>query len=228
MLLHHRGLPRGTPRNRGARLALHLHHAVIALLVVAVAVASASAAEAQVAPPAVHPSGNPAPAPASTPAPTCHCLPAGTAVDIEITETLVSNERKAGDAFALRLARPIMLEGVEVVPAGTTGVGEVIHAAPARASGKAGELILAARYLDWHGVRIPLRATRLGGAGNDRSGVVAGATIAIGVFALFIHGGQMQIPTGTPAQAKLAQALPLSTIPSTGPSPDGLTPTIKE
>lgn len=222
MFFRYRGLPHGMARSLAARLATRRYHAAVALLTLA------SAAQAQVAPPAdqASESSAPASAPASSPAPACRCVPAGTVVAIEITESLVSDERKAGDSFAFRLARPILFEGSELVPAGTLGVGEVIHAAPARASGKAGELILAARYLDWGGRRIPLRGTRLGGAGNDRSGVVAGATIAIGVFALFIHGGQMQIPAGTPAHAKLAQALTADPTPSTGPSPDGLAPTI--
>lgn len=139
----------------------------------------------------------------------CRCIPAGTIVALEITESLVSDERKTGDAFGFKLAQPIVLDGVELIPAGTSGVGEIVHAAPARASGKAGELIVAARHLDWQGTRIPLRGTKLGGAGSDRSGMVAGVAVAAGVFALFIHGGQMQIPAGTAAHAKLAQALPM-------------------
>jgi hypothetical protein len=48
--------------------------------------------------------------------------------------------------------------GSVVAPAGTPGVGEVVHAAHASFGGKAGELILAVRYLELNGTRIPLRS----------------------------------------------------------------------
>ena len=60
-----------------------------------------------------------------------------------------------------------------MVPAGTPGVGEVVHAERARFGGKAGELILAARYLDFQGTRIPLRTLRFGAQqGRDNSGTI--------------------------------------------------------
>ena len=49
-----------------------------------------------------------------------------------------------------------------VVPAGTRGRGWVIHADKARFGGKAGELLLGARYLKLGDVEIPLRSMKLG------------------------------------------------------------------
>jgi hypothetical protein len=137
----------------------------------------------------------------------CHCAAAGSTVLIEITDALVSDENRAGETFGLRLAEPIVVDGVELVPAGTPGRGEIVHAAKARGGGQPGELLLAARYLEFKGHRIALRGMKLGAAGTDRAGAALGTAIAIGVFAQFIHGGEMRIPPGTRAPAKLAAAI---------------------
>jgi hypothetical protein len=139
--------------------------------------------------------------------PPCHCALAGSPVLLEITETLVSDENRPGESFGLRLAEPIVVDGVELVPAGTQGRGEIVHAAKARGGGQPGELLLAARYLDFNGHRIALRGMKLGAAGTDRAGAALGTAIAIGVFAQFIHGGEMRVPAGTRAPARLAASI---------------------
>src|SRR5688572_21566305 len=77
----------------------------------------------------------------------CCTIPAGTVIDIENIEDLGSRRSRTRDAFAIRLAEPIVIEGRTVAQVGATGVGEVIHAARS-GGGLGGELILAARYLE--------------------------------------------------------------------------------
>lgn len=163
--------------------------------------------------PAVQP-----PAPATGPAmgeaakPACCTIPAMTPVEIEITQAVGSKDNHPEDHFTFRLAEPILVDGKTLVPAGTPGVGEVVHAAKARAMGKAGELILAARYLDLGGQHIPLRTFRYGRSqGKDPSQTVgwasaaAGAVVpAAGFVAFLIAGGDVHIPAGTRATAKVA------------------------
>ena len=133
------------------------------------------------------------------------CLVAnGTLIEIEIVEAISSRLRKRGEKFALRLAEPLVLDGHTVLPAGTAGVGEIIHAASSGGGGKAGELLLAARYLEVDGRQIPLRGFRIGAAGKDHTQGAMAASIAIGPFAQFIHGREIEIPVGTRANAKLA------------------------
>lgn len=135
-------------------------------------------------------------------------LPAMHPVSIEITEALNSKTSKIGQMFAIRLRAPITLDGKVIIPAGATGQGEVIHAARARAAGKAGELIIAARYLDYEGTKLPLRSLKYGadmtGDNNSGAAIVASAAIS-SALALFITGGQVDIPAGMPATAKLSQ-----------------------
>ncbi|HOZ23508.1 MAG TPA: hypothetical protein PLI83_01840 [Thermomonas sp.] len=141
----------------------------------------------------------------ANPAGTGCCLAVnGAMVDIEIGEPISSKRHKRGDKFALRLAEPLVVDGQTVLPAGTPGVGEIIHAAASGGGGKAGELLLAARYLEVDGRQIPLRGFRMGGAGKDNTTGALAASMAVGPFAQFIHGREIEIPSGARASAKLA------------------------
>lgn len=147
----------------------------------------------------------------------CCTVPARTPVEIEIVETVNSKTNNSRDAFAFRLAEPLSVEGRVVAPAGTPGVGEVVHAARARAGGKAGELILAARYLDLNGTRVPLRSLRYGrSTGADNIGavtvgnMVAAAVLpAAAVLGYLIVGGEVNIPAGTRANAQTSAEINL-------------------
>jgi hypothetical protein len=150
------------------------------------------------------------------PAPCC-IVPARTPIDIEFVDTVNSRANNNGDRFAFRLAEPLIVDGQVVAPAGTPGVGEVVHAAHASFGGKAGELILAVRYLDLNGTRIPLRSLRYGPRqGRDNSGAVtAGAMVTAvvlpvaSVLAFVISGGEVNIPAGTRANAMTSTEISL-------------------
>lgn len=135
----------------------------------------------------------------------CCRAPAGTIVEIEIAQPLSSGQQKRGDRFPIRLHAPLRAGQSVLIPAGVEGIGEVVHAEPSRGGGKPGEMLLAARYLEHDGRQVLLRAFKLGGRGGDNSGAALGASFAIGPFALFIHGNEIEIPAGTIATAKLAQ-----------------------
>jgi hypothetical protein len=133
-------------------------------------------------------------------------LKMGTLVDIEILDAVSSKTAKIGDTFRIRLSDPITIDGQVVVPAGVSGGGEVIHAAKARMAGKPGELIIVARYLDYQGTRLPLRGFKYG-TSTGKNNVDAAAAVGFVVAAplmLFISGGQVDVPPGTPANAKLS------------------------
>lgn len=186
--------------------------------------AAAEAPSALPAAPAAVPVSEPAPASLSESAP-APALPsaatatasagarrilAGTDVLLETLQPLSSATLKRGDKFGLRLAQALSVDGALVLPAGTTGMGEVIHAERSRSGGKPGELLLTARYLEAEGRQIPLRSFRVGAAGVDKSGKVIGLSIAIGVFAMFMRGGEIEIPAHTQAQARTAQDVDLT------------------
>ena len=148
-------------------------------------------------------------------------IPVGTQVTFEIVSPLGSKLSKTGDTFDIRLYEPLRIDGVEVLPKGTPGKGEVIHAARARAAGKAGELILAARYLDSNGQQIKLRtfkmaAQKQAGDSNTTEAFVAGLVAT--PLPLFVVGGEINIPAGAIANAKIAAEIEAPTASTTQPN----------
>lgn len=154
---------------------------------------------------AIETAAPPAPVQQDEPQPVV-AIPAMTPVQLQIMTDIDSKTAKIGEMFPIKLSGPITIDGKLVVEQGITGQGEIVHAAKARAAGKAGELILAARYLDWNGVRIPLRTFRYGPeVGESRVAEAMGAAVVIAApVALLIAGGEMRVPAGTRAIAKVS------------------------
>ncbi|WP_086736161.1 hypothetical protein [Erythrobacter colymbi] len=145
----------------------------------------------------------PAPAPAGL------LLPKTTPLIIAIDKELGSKISVTGETFPIRLVEAVSVDGVEVLPAGITGQGEVVHAKKAGLAGAAGELVLAARYLDLNGRRIELRSFRFMeagesslGKGQDNTGVSNITTAVAGPIGFFIGGGNTNVLPGTVANAK--------------------------
>jgi hypothetical protein len=185
-----------------------MKNTMLAALMAILGVCEAQAQTAQAPPAETAPQAIPA-----TPGP---AIAAGTVIELELAEPVSSRIGKHGDRFAFRLHAPVLLDGVVVLPAGTPGVGEIVHADRARGGGKPGELILAARYLELGDVHLPLRGMKLGLAGKDNSNRTMAVAIALGPIAHFIHGGEIEIPVGTVAQAKLAQGFAPNAAPTQG------------
>lgn len=138
-------------------------------------------------------------------------VPSFTEVAIEILADLGSKTSTKGQMFPIRLVNAIYVDGREVVPAGTEGMGEVIHAKSSGGMGAAGELILTARYLRVGDRQLPLRTFRVGGTAHDRIGMVdtiavasAASPLPIAFVGFFIKGNQLTIASGTVATARTA------------------------
>lgn len=176
---------------------------------------NATAATTDAAPPVAAPT-----APSAVPS-APQIVPAGTLIEVVLTQSISTHVLKRGDTFTLRLARPVMLGDKTVVPQGTPGFGEVIDAAPASALGKPAKLVLAARYLDYNGAHIPLKALRLVAAGADKVNTIVALSLVpyVGILAVFMHGGDVEIPAGTDALAKLAADLGPDGAPAPPPAP---------
>jgi hypothetical protein len=131
-------------------------------------------------------------------------VPAMTPVYVQIDDELSSKTSKPGDHFHLSIAEDVRVGGAIVIPSGSAGVGEVVHAAKSGAGGKAGELILAARFVTVGPQEVKLRSFVLGVHGKDHTDNALAASFVAGPFAMFVHGGQVVIPPGTTASAKVA------------------------
>lgn len=162
-------------------------------------------------PEAASPGSPPAPADAvieSAPVAERVKVPALTPVFIKVGQELSSKKSKPGDRFPILIAEDVRIDGRVVIPAGSAGEGEVVHAARSSVGGKAGELILAARYVKVGEVDVPLRSMVLGGAGKDRMNESLAASFVYGV-GFFVVGGAVIVPPETLATAKTAVEIEL-------------------
>lgn len=139
-------------------------------------------------------------------------IPALTPVEIVVDADLGSKISITGQTFPLHLASAVVIGGKELVSAGTTGEGEVIHAKKAGGSGAPGELVVAARYLQIGSRRLKLRSMRIGLVGKDAVNAVVAfnaATVAtplpIGIIGFAVTGRNVVYSTGTVATAKTAE-----------------------
>lgn len=128
-------------------------------------------------------------------------IPKLTPVSIEIGTLLGTKISTSGDRFVIRLTEAIVIDGRQVVPAGVEGEGEVIHAKKGGGMGSAGELVLAARYLNVDGRQLPLRSMKFVALGKDNIGTSTALGIALGLPGLLVSGGNTEVPVGTRASA---------------------------
>jgi hypothetical protein len=148
---------------------------------------------------------------------TLFTVPALTPVIIRLDEEISTARHKSGDRFSIVVAEDVHIGEVVVIPAGSKGEGEVIHAAKPGAGGKAGELILAARYVRVGDNEIRLRSFALGASGKDRSGAALGTAFVAGPFAMFVRGGAVVVLRDTHGTAKTALEFRLPAVTSTPP-----------
>ncbi|PNS08450.1 hypothetical protein Lysil_0079 [Lysobacter silvestris] len=112
----------------------------------------------------------------------------------------------------MHVSEDVMLDGRIVIPSGTPASGEVIDSQSGGAGGAPGKLSVSARSIQL-GERVIALRSRLSagnGVGKDRSNVSMAVSLAVGVFGLFVNGGSVTIPAGTPMSAKLAQDTPFA------------------
>lgn len=139
------------------------------------------------------------------------CIAPLTPVKLVIRTHLGSKISTSGQTFVIELAEPIVVDGKVLVPAGTTGQGEVVHAKKSGGSGASGELVLAARYLDLGERRLRLRSMNFAQAGKDSIGTVNTMNVAsvavpgLSLIGFFVKGKGIDVPEGTLAVAKTAE-----------------------
>jgi hypothetical protein len=155
----------------------------------------------------------------------CCRVPAGTVVMVELAAPVSTKTHKTGDTFVLRLAEPVVVQGRIVLPAGTTGVGEVTDAAKPGLGGKGAKLVLSALSLTGPGgADLPLKGLQLSvnGKGHATAATALGlgglGFAPLGVAGIIMHGGDATLPAGTQATAKLSTSV---TLKSLGKAPKG-------
>jgi hypothetical protein len=131
-----------------------------------------------------------------------HLVP-NTIVELDVIDPVGSKTSKAGDLFELRTRDPLVVDGIQLVPAGAFVQGQVVHAAPNKFGGAPGELILAARYVQLPEGRLRLKSA-FGLAGKNRRKTSAAVALLVSpIAAAFIQGTEIYLPRGAPLSARL-------------------------
>lgn len=149
-----------------------------------------------------------------SPADLIDVVPAGTLVAIRVDQNLSSKTAKRGDKFPISLMNDLWVSNKIAVPVGTKGIGEVVHASGKGFGGRAGELIVTARYLEHEGRKIRLGHFKLSAAGANNATAAFLATTAAPIIGVFVTGTSAYIGLGQLAQAKLAEDFPLEIQPN--------------
>jgi hypothetical protein len=129
----------------------------------------------------------PAPAPAATNASVT--LTANAAVPMRFLSTVSSGTHERGQKFEMEVTDNITAGDQVVIPAGSIATGEVVHADRARGLGKAGELILAARFVTVGTRQVKLRG-QLSMTGQDK-------TMQALYLVPWIKGKNLEVPVDT-------------------------------
>ena len=144
----------------------------------------------------------------------CH-VAAGTPVAVALVDQVSTVSQKRGDTFALRLAAPLIVNGMVVLPAGAPGAGEVIEASHPGIGGKSAKMVLAANYVRSGRRWVRLNALQLARPGHDNStasqvlGLSGMAFAPLGIVGIVLPGGEVVFHPGTIATAKVAYAIDL-------------------
>lgn len=202
-------------------------------LLAAMTAAFAPIALAQTTPIAVEAAASAATSPSSTAtapttapsaaAPSTFHLSAGTQIEVEFVDALSSRTSHSGDTFAIRLAEPIYDSTNVAFAPGALGRGEVIDAARSGFGGHQGKLVISGRYLEINGQQVRINHMSRAVSGQDRTQASVNLSMVpyAGVAAWFISGGEIEIPAGTRAEARIAADVD---VPLTPPAPSAAAP----
>lgn len=143
----------------------------------------------------------------AAPAPQSIRIPAGTVVQVELTEALSSRSSQQEQTFGMRLAEPITIDGREIVPAGAIAGGEVIDAHASAFGGRQGRLIISGRFVEINGQRARIRGMQITAAGEDRGNTALAVSMIpyAGIAGIFVQGGEVDIPVGARGTARIAE-----------------------
>lgn len=139
-------------------------------------------------------------------------IPSKTPLVLEFAAEVSSKTAVIGAPVQFVLAEDLVVDEKVIIPKGTLAVGEVIHAQKSGLGGRGGELILAARTVEFNNMHIKLRSFKPIAppfAGKNNSNAVFATTLIAGPLGMFITGGEIVIPPGTRATALVSEDTPI-------------------
>lgn len=131
---------------------------------------------------------------------------AGTVIDLVTTNAVSSKKNVKGDLLYLKVASPLMVDGVTVIPAETVVVGQLSEADQRGAFGKKGKLAVQLLYAELPGGTVRISGT-LAAKGKGGAGDAAATAAAFLLLPFVATGRSAEIPAGSLVSGRLDRDL---------------------
>jgi hypothetical protein len=133
-----------------------------------------------------------------------HSIHDGTPIKLRLRENVSSGNARTGQEVPFETVDEVQVDGVTVLPKGSTAIAVVTEAESKRSMGRAGKLNMAISYARLkNGDKVALRAVSEQ-KGGSHTGAMTGAMVATSLivwpaapFFLFMKGKDIAIPQGT-------------------------------
>lgn len=134
---------------------------------------------------------------AAPPAPSASALVLrrDTPIHFMVVSEVTTKTHTAGHRFKLRVDKPVSIDGVMVIPVGTTAWGEVLEAEKSGNAGKSGTLSAKLLYVDIGGIQVPISGNN-DAKGSSGTGETVLGVLALGPLGLFAKGNNAKIKAG--------------------------------
>ena len=132
----------------------------------------------------------------------------GTDIRVATRDDISSRHVREGDAVAMIVAEPVVVDGVTVIAAGTPAIGEVTNRRGNGLLGRSGKLEISVREIETDGRSVPVRGSRDSRGTSGAPGVV-GAAILFLPLGLLVHGQEAKIRAGTTVDVYVDHDVPV-------------------
>jgi hypothetical protein len=133
-------------------------------------------------------------------------LPAGTRIDLVTRDPVSTKRNEKGDLLYLKVATPVIVDGVVAIPAGTIVVAQLTRAEKRGAFGRSGKLDVQLLYAELPGGPLRVSGT-LEARGKKDAGDGAATAAAFLVLPFLSTGRSAEIPAGSEVSARLDRDL---------------------
>ena len=118
-----------------------------------------------------------------------------TPIHFMVISEVTTKTHMAGHRFRLRVDKPVLVDGITVLPVGAIAWGEVMQAKSSGNVGKSGSLEARLVYVENNGFRIPVTGNN-SAKGASGGGETALGILALGPLGLFAKGNNAKIKAG--------------------------------
>lgn len=141
-------------------------------------------------------------------------IPRDTPIRLMVLNEVSTKDHEPGHKFKLRVDKPVLVDGTEMIPVGTIAWGELLTAKKSGNVGKSGKLSARLLYVDLDGREIPIDGETTADGKSGKGETILGV-LSVGVLGLFAKGNNAKLKAGEKITAFVAEDVTLDDAPST-------------